>query len=147
MSDNYEKYEKECEEIRQKNVQLLDEFSAWLREKQLHEDTIRKHIYNIEFYINQFLLYQEAIEPKDGASEIGSFLGDWFIRKAMWSSVPYIKSNAVSLKKFYTFMCEKGQIDQEDLEDLYDIIKEELPDWIDEMKEFDDLAETTMEDL
>ncbi len=31
------------------------------------------------------------------------FLGYWFIKKAMWSSPVQIKSNAASLKKFFTF--------------------------------------------
>ena len=137
--DDYDKYENECNKIRQDNIQLLDNFGAWLREKQLTEDTIKKHVNNIEFYINQFLLYEEAIEAKDGASEIGMFLGDWFIRKAMWSSENQIKSNAASLKKFYIFMCEKGQTAQEDLDDLND--EDEMPDWLAEMKRFSDLAE------
>lgn len=139
--DDYDKYENECNKIRQDNIQLLDNFGAWLGEKQLTEDTIKKHVNNIEFYINQFLLYEEAIEAKDGASEIGMFLGDWFIRKAMWSSETQIKSNAASLKKFYIFMCEKGQTAQEDLDDLNDDIEDEMPDWLAEMKRFSDLAE------
>jgi hypothetical protein len=36
------------------------------------------------------------------------FLGYWFIKKAMWAKQSAIKSNAASLKKFYTFMHEKG---------------------------------------
>jgi len=139
---SYEDYEEECKRIRQDNIKLLDDFGAWLRdEKQLAEDTIGKHVYNIEFYINDFLLYEEANEAKDGACKIGMFLGDWFIRKAMWSSINQIKSNAASLKKFYTFICEKGWTEQEDIDDLNDIIKEEMPDWIVEMKRFDNLAE------
>jgi site-specific recombinase XerD len=143
---DYEKYEKECDRIRQDNIQLLHKFDAWLEEKALADDTIQKHVSNIEFYINHFLLYEEAIEAKDGALKIGIFLGDWFIRKAMWSSVQHIKNNAASLKKFYKFMFEKGQIEQEELDDLYEIIKEEMPDWIDSVKESDDLAERFLED-
>ncbi len=66
------------------------------------------------------------------------FLGHWFIRKAMWSSVNQIKANAASLKKFYTFMCEKGYIVEEHLYDLCDIIKDEMPDWIEAMERYDD---------
>jgi site-specific recombinase XerD len=144
---DYEKYEKECDRIRQDNIQLLEKFDAWLEEKGLADDTIQKHVSNIEFYINYFLLYEEAIEAKDGALKIGIFLGYWFIRKAMWSSVQHIKNNAASLKKFYKFMLEKGQIEQEDLDDLHEIIKEEMPDWIDAMREFDNLGEQAMENF
>lgn len=139
--DNYDEYEKECKRIRQENSQLLDEFGLWLQEKQLTEDTIRKHIYNMDLYVNHFLLYEEAIEAKNGTPKIGMFLGYWFIRKALWSSVSYIKSNAASLKKFYTFMCEKGQTGQENLDDLNVAIKEDMSEWIAEMKRFNALAD------
>jgi hypothetical protein len=144
---DYEKYEKECNRIQQDNSKLLDEFGAWLEGKGLTDNTVQKHVSNIEFYINHFLLYEDAIEARDGALKIGMFLGDWFIRKAMWSSVQHIKSNAASLKKFYKFMFEKGQIEQENLDDLYDIIKEEMPDWENAMRKYDDLSEQDMEDF
>jgi hypothetical protein len=136
--DDYKKYELDCEKIRQENMLILKQFASWLLEKQLSVDTIKGHVDNIDFYVNQFLLYEEAIEAKDGDSEIGMFLGYWFVKKAMWASVSQIKSNAASLKKFYTFMCEKGQLKQEQLDDLNDIIKEDMPEWIATMKRFDD---------
>jgi len=137
--DDYEDYEKECERIRQENYQLMKEFDLWLQGKQLTESTIRKHLSNIDFYINEFLLSEEPepIKAKDGATEICVFLGDWFIRKASWSSTSGIKSNVASLKKFYKFMCEKGLTEQKDLDNMKDAIKEYMPDWLDQMKRFD----------
>ena len=136
--DDYKKYESDCERIRRENSEILKQFAIWLQDKLLSESTIKKHVNNIDFYANEFLLYEEAIDVKDGASQIGTFLGYWFIRKAMWSSVSQIKSNAASFKKFYTFMCEKGYIKQEQLEDMNDIIKEEMPEWIESMKKYDE---------
>jgi len=136
--DDYKKYEADCERIRRENSEILKQFTIWLQDKQLSESTIKNHVNNIDFYANEFLLYEEAIEVKDGVSQIGMFLGYWFIRKAMWSSVNQIKSNSASLKKFYTFMCEKGYIKQEQLEDMNDIIKEEMPEWIEAMERYDE---------
>jgi len=136
MTD-YGDREKEREKIRQENDQLLEEFDLWLQGKQLTEATISKHLRNIDFYINHFLLYDEIIEAKDGCGGICEFLGDWFIRKALWSSVPQIKSNVASLKKFYKFMYEKGLTKQKDLDLLNDVIREYMPDWIAAMKRFD----------
>jgi len=56
------------------------------RQKILSKKTIDKHVSNVDFYINDFLLYEDAIEAADGVSSMGMFLGYWFIRKAMWSS-------------------------------------------------------------
>ena len=142
--DDYEKYEADCEKIRKKNDNLLDDFESWLKASGLKDKTIRNHTGNVDFYINDFLLYEDAIEAKDGASSIGMFLGYWFIKKASWSSPAQIKANAASLKKFYQFLFEKGQIDKEDFDDLKDRIKEEMPEWLAKMNRYDDPSITDM---
>lgn len=147
MSDDYTKYERECKKIRKENAQLLDAFETWLRKSKLTDKTIQKHVDNIDFYINEFLLYEDAVKAKDGVSEISMFLGYWFIKKAMWASPAHIKSNAASLKKFYTFMYEQGKIEQEELDDLKEIIKEEMPEWIATMKRYDDPSITDMAEV
>ncbi len=70
---------------------------------------------------------------------VHGFLGYWFIRKAMWASPSSIRSNAASIKKFYAFMHQAGKVTTEQLESLQDTIKEELPDWIETVKRYDDL--------
>ena len=147
MSSDYEKYEMDCKKIRKKNVLLLDDFESWLLKKDLNKKTVYKHVSNIDFYINKFLLYDDAINAKDGACEIGMFLGYWFIRKAMWSSLAQIKSNAASLKKFYTFMHENGKVMKEDLDELKERIEDEMPEWIATMKRYDDPSITDMEEV
>ncbi|WP_419661592.1 site-specific recombinase like [Desulfosarcina variabilis str. Montpellier] len=145
--DEYEKYKAECDKIREFNNNLLDEFKKWLKRSKLKAKTIQRHIENVDFYINEFLLYESAVEAKDGADGIGMFLGYWFIKKAMWSSTAQIKSNAASLKKFYTFLHEKGEIDKEDLDDLKKRIKEDMPEWIATMQRYDDPSITDMEEV
>jgi len=85
MSD-YEEFERQCEEQREENRKLLKEFAEWLSAKGLSEGTIYKHVTNIDFYINECLLYDDVDTPADGIGAIGYFLGYWFIRKAMWAS-------------------------------------------------------------
>jgi hypothetical protein len=147
MSFDYEKYEMDCKKIRKENELLLDDFGSWLLKKGLKEKIADKHVSNIDFYINDFLLYEDAIKAKDGACEIGMFLGYWFIKKAMWSSPAQIKSNAASLKKFYTFMHENGKVMKKDLDELKERIKDEMPEWIATMKRYDDPSITDMEEV
>lgn len=130
MNKDHEKWEAECENIRKENKLLLDKFKIWLKEKGLKNATIQSHAGNVDFYINDFLLYYDICEAKDGADSIGMFLGDWFIRKATWASEAEIKSNAASLKKFYTFLLEEGDIEAKDLSGMKRIIKEEMPQWL-----------------
>ena len=122
MVDDYEEYEQQCNRIRAENEKLLNQFADWLSQANLKPKTIKKHVDNIDFYINEFLLYEDAVEAKDGADNIGMYLGYWFIRKAVWASPAQIKDNAASLKKFYTFMNQKGLIAVEDLKELKEII-------------------------
>ena len=113
VSDDYSRYEKECEIIREENAKLLDLFSGWQEKQGLSETTADEHRSNVDFYINEFLLYEDAERPEAGVHRIGMFLGYWFIRKAMWASKTTIKANATSLKKFYKFMVENGRIQQD----------------------------------
>jgi site-specific recombinase XerD len=136
--DDYEKYEEDCKKIRKANERLLNEFEVWLKSSGLSEKTINNHLSNIDFYVNEYLLYEDATEAKDGVDAVGMFLGYWFIRKAMWASQSSIKGNATSLKKYYTFMHEKGLIDKEDLIDLKQTIKEDMPEWLATLRRFDD---------
>ena len=145
--DSYEQYEQDCAKIRKDNEVLLDDFSKWLADKGLSQKTIDKHCYNIDFYINEFLLYEEATDASEGIYEIDLFLGFWFIKKAMWASKSSIKSNATSIKKFYEFMLEKGYIDEEDYIELKEEIKNNMQEWLDTMDRYDDPEIEDMEEV
>lgn len=136
--DDYEKYEDECKTIREANKLLLRDFEAWLKSSGLSKKVTESHLLNIDFYVNEYLLYEEATEAKDGVDAVDMFLGYWFIKKSMWASQASIKGNAASLKKFYAFMHEKGLIDTDDLADLKDTIKEGMPEWLATLKRYDD---------
>ncbi len=136
--DDFDQYQQECKKIQKANEILLKEFEVWLKSSGLTEKTTTNHLSNIDFYINAYLLYEEAIEAKDGSSYVDDFNGYWFIKKAMWASQSSIKSNAASLKKFYTFIYEKGLIEKQQLANLKQTIKEEMPEWLSSLKRYDD---------
>ncbi|MDD2466053.1 MAG: hypothetical protein PHI97_18805 [Desulfobulbus sp.] len=136
--DNYEIYENDCKKIREVNTQLLNAFALFLKDSGASEKTINNHVSNIDFYINEYLLYEDAIEAKDGANAVGMFLGYWFIKKAMWASRSSIKSYATSLKKFYTFLHKNGMIEKDDLDALKETIKQDMPEWLATLDRYDD---------
>lgn len=88
---------------------------------------------NVDFFINDYLLYYEPISAKNGSSQVGCFLGDWFIRKAIWASVTSVRENIASFKKFYKFMFEIGEISKGDLVELEEEIKECKEDWLENL--------------
>jgi len=144
--DDYKKYEEACKKIRKDNERLLHEFEVWLQSSGLSKKTIHQHVSNIDFYINEYLLYEDATEAKDGVHAVGMFLGYWFIRKAMWASKSSIKGNATSLKKFYSFLQGKGVIDKEDLTDLTLTIKDDMPEWVATLERYED-SSISMDDV
>lgn len=96
----------------------------------------------MEFYASYYLLRYEIIPLEDGALEIGGFLGDFFIRKATWSSPSAIKENISSFKKFYTFLNQIKMLSNQDLNEMKQLIKEEKEDWIESAETYwDDLDE------
>ena len=147
MLDDYEQYEIECERIRESNQELLDDFAGWFREQNLTAKTIKKHVNNVDFYINEYLLYEDAVEPQEGVNSVSMFLGYWFIKKAMWASAASIKSNAASLKRFYTFLYERGLVNKDDLDSLKETIKEEMPEWLATLARYDDPSITDMGEI
>lgn len=134
----YEEYERECNLIRKENHVLLGDFETWMLNKGISEVTVRKHYGNIDFYINEFLLYESPKHALEGVDEIGIFLGHWFIRKAMWASERNIRSNATSLKKFYAFMMEQGEVEPDAVKDMKESIKEDMPEWLATIRRYDD---------
>ena len=81
--ENYEKYEEDCKEIKKTNERLLNEFEGWIKASGVSDKTVNSHISNIDFYVNEYLLYEDAIEAKHGVDEVEMFFGYWFIKKTM----------------------------------------------------------------
>ena len=65
----------------------------------------------------------------------------------MWASKSSIKGNATSLKKFYTFLLEKGLIEKDDLQELKEIIKEKMDEWLATLERYDDPEIEDMDDV
>lgn len=79
---------------------------------------------NVDFYINDFPLYYDIKRYKQGIETIDDFLGDFFIRKCMWSTPASIKSTVTSIKKFYKCMLDHQNIKKDDYGKLCYLIKE-----------------------
>lgn len=133
---NYEEYEARCEEIRAENAELLKIFQEDI--KGLSEKTVRKHLSNVSFYINEYLLREDAKTFDAGTICIGEFLGYYFIRKCAWSTPASIKSTAASIKKFYKCMLEHRYIEKSAYNELCDDIKQGMEGWIEDCERYND---------
>ncbi len=144
--NEYDRYEHECKKIKKENHKSLNNFTRYLSLKKLSKKTIDKHVSNIDFYINEFLLYPEPLKAKEGVNNLDYFLGYWFIRKTMWASVSSIKENIASLKHFYTYMHTIDEIDLEELNEMKEEIKERKDEWLETIRKYDD-PDTAFEDI
>ncbi|MDO5151014.1 MAG: hypothetical protein Q4D76_16720 [Oscillospiraceae bacterium] len=135
---DYDEYIEECKKIKKENKILLDIFADYLKEQKLSDKTIKKHYENVDFYLNDYMLYEDAHPMQDGVCMIGDYLGYFFIRKCMWSTPGTIKSTAASIKKFYKCMLMAGKIEKDYYQNLCDEIKEGLPEWMDDCAEYND---------
>lgn len=128
--------------IRRINNEYLDEFECYLKGTGLSEKTIETHLFNLDVYLNGYLVRtdEDILEwsIEEGCYALDSFLGYYFIRKYMWSSPSQIKSNIASFKKFYKFLLGKGVISKTAYNDMIQIIKEEKDNWIRACKEYDE---------
>ena len=136
----YEEYEQKCGEIRMRNAVYLDEFRDDLFNAGLKEKTINRHFQNADFYINTYLLREEPLEMTCGTDsfKIDDFLGCFFIRKCMWSTPGTIKSTAASIKKFYSSMLQRGNIDESDYRELIGTIRDNMDCWLEDCESYND---------
>ena len=124
--------EKKIEENKKRNKKFMKEFEEYLKEKNLKDKTIKKHLSNVDLFINAYLNYYDIETPEEGINSVYSFLSGWFIEKCMWATVYTTKETAASIKKFYAYMSEKGYVKKEDYKELC----EELKDSMDEILEY-----------
>ena len=136
--DDYSDYEAECERCRKENRDLIRGFTRYLEDKGLSKKTVKKHVENMDFYINDFLLYYAPLRAAAGVNEVDEFLGSWFIRKALWASVTTVKDYMASLKHFYTYMNMIGQVSDTELAEMKREIKENRQEWIEAIRRYDD---------
>ena len=134
--DTYEIYEKKCEEIRRINAELLGMFEKDL--SSLSPKTIKRHLSNVDLYINDYLLRQDALTMEHGIEMIDDFLGYFFIRKCVWSTPATIKSTAASIKKFYKCMMKHGKITGRAYDALCNEIKTGMEYWQEDCAMYND---------
>lgn len=135
-----EEYIKKIEENKKRNEKYIKEFEEWLNSKGLVKKTIRKHLQNIDFYINNYLTYYDIVKVEEGIDEVHLFLNCWFIEKCLWASKNSIKENATSIKKFYQFMSENNYVKKEDYEFLCNDIKENMDEYLSQIERMENVT-------
>lgn len=132
-----ENIEKKIKENQTRNKKFIKEFEEWLKEKSLSDKTIKKHISNVDLFINDYLNYYDVETAEEGINSVYSFLSGWFIEKCMWATPYTTKEEAASIKKFYAYMSEKGYVEKEDYKFLCEELKDSMDEILDTLEAFD----------
>ncbi|WP_051910433.1 site-specific integrase [Carnobacterium pleistocenium] len=91
--------------------------------KGLSEKTIERHIENLDYYLNIYLIEYEQATPINSTESAGNFLSNFFVEKNLASSSASLKQCGSSLKKLYQFLYEAGEISKTDLAEVNEFIK------------------------
>ena len=140
--DDFDEEPEESIEARKENKKYMDLFFNDLQAAGLSEKTIRNHMENVDFYLTDYVPFEddEAKGMKGGAETymLRGFLGYFYIHKCMWSTPNNLKTTGASLKKFYKCMADHGEIDKVKYKDICTLFKEEMADWQEECRKFND---------
>lgn len=106
----------------------LGEFRADLEKAGLKEKTIGRHLSNAELYF-EWMIEHEGYDADDAPSQLDGFLGDWFIRRCMWSTPNSVKTTAASLKKLLTSIMNHGHMVDSEYRNAMHTLRKDLPEW------------------
>jgi len=117
-------------QIKKNNI-LLNKFENYLYSQNLAPKTIKKHLANVDFYINTFLIHYEIEKPEDNLNSIDMYFDHFMPNKTTFGSVSDTKSSIGSLKKFYHFMLKINKISEDEYSKLLQLIKNNKQNWFD----------------
>ncbi len=144
---DFKEFEKQCNEIQKENNNLLTLFENDLIKNDLKPKTIYKHLSNVSFYINTYLLTVDPLTIRDGIYKLNDYFEYFYIRKCMWSTPSNIKTTAASLKKFYKCMLDYNKITEKAYKDLCKTIKDNMEYWQEECVMYNDEVNSYFEQL
>lgn len=111
------------------NHEYLLLFQEDLENAGLKQKNIYNHLSNADLSINDFSGNRINVTMEESVTMLGNFLGDYFIRKCMWSTPSSVKTTAARLKKFYKSMAEYGKIEKKGYDYICRDIKESMAYW------------------
>ena len=116
-------YENQCKVICKQNSSYLHLFELDLHG--LAPKTIKRHLQNVDFFLNTYLLFDEAnpLSMQDGVNAIDDFLG-YFLEEKTYFTDSTKRSFVTSLRKFYKSMAKHGKITPEQYEDVVESLQD-----------------------
>ena len=125
-----EDYEEMAARLTEANEEHLAHFTNDLiLKKKMGKIKAHEHADRLRFFGNDYLLNYGEGDLVEGVSSFPSFVGDWFIRKCMWSDASSVKANVESFRLWLRFLGESKRISREELMHLHQCLDQDLEMW------------------
>ena len=98
------------EEIQKENTKLLGQFEEYLVQKNLSKKIIKRHINDVELYINDYLAIDEEATPQEVDGYTLKTFFRWCIDKWIFNTVSEFLSAIFSIYLFYECLNENKPI-------------------------------------
>lgn len=121
------------------NKDCLEMFTRELEAK-FTEKTVRKHLSNVEVYLNDFLALRLGKGPGEGCDvdNLNSFFS-WMPSHLMYSGESTVKDTIAGLKRFFKLMLDKGVIEKAEYQEFLEMVKDNKEYWLEEMAQFNNV--------
>jgi hypothetical protein len=131
-------YEKRRAELLAANADLMKDFHAHLLASKVSARSAAAHLDRLSFFADVYLADYCNETLAEGYDAISGYLGDWFIRKAMWSDVGTMKQNIATFRAFYAYMNASGRLADDRLRELEEVIVNGSAIWLRHLKRYND---------
>lgn len=119
------------------NIRYLFSFKEYLISKHTSSTNMNTYIECMNYFLNKYLILEMKFDLFNGIDSLNDFFSFHFVHKYANGTVQRLKDFITSIKNFYKFMFEKGNINKETYEYLQFLLKEEKDNWINKMKDYE----------
>lgn len=125
-----ESYEEMAERLTSANEEQLAYFTNDLiLEKKMGKRKAHEHAERLRLFANDYLVNYRQCGLLEGLENFPDFVGDWFIRKCMWSDENAVIENVESYRLLVQFLKETERIEEKRGEQLVRRVDGQLERW------------------
>ncbi len=124
-----EELNKQFDIVHEENQKYMDIFENYMKKERLSKRTIRKHMSNIDMFLEYYLTYDMPNHMSWGCYDVNAYFDDFIIRKTSYSTLEDVRSIISTLNKFYKLMYELRYITVEDYMEYLNVVKDRKRYW------------------
>lgn len=126
MNDEEEDYEDMVQRLNKQNEKILADFTNFtVGEQKKGKIKINKAAELLSFFGNDYLTNYEGHDILEGLECFPSFIGDWFIRKCMWSDEKSLVENLDAFDLFLNYLKDTNLVPSSRLSNLKEHLAED----------------------